>query len=80
MNITDKQREIILHALGLNRRDREYRNHFVSGSGSDDYQHCEELVTAGLMTRHKGNVLSGGDNIYIVTDAGRAALNLTANT
>lgn len=72
--MTEEQREIMRHALGLNRGSRKYRNHFVTGPGSTDYPHCEELVAAGLMTKRAGNVLSGGDDIYSVTDAGRAAL------
>lgn len=72
--MTEEQREIMRHALGLNRGDRDYRNHFVTGPGSTDYPHCEALVAAGLMTKRAGNALSGGDDIYSVTDAGRAAL------
>jgi len=72
--MTDEQREIIRHAFGLNRRGSEYRNHFVTGPGSTDYPHCEALVAAGMMTKRAGNMLSGGDDIYSVTDAGRKAL------
>lgn len=72
--MTNEQREVMRHALGLNRGSREYRNHFVTGPGTTDYPHCEALVAAGLMTRRDGNQLSGGDQIYSVTDAGRAAL------
>lgn len=73
-----EQREILRHALGLGRGDRDYRNHFVTGPGSTDYPHCEALVAAGLMLRWEGNPLSGGDPIYRVTDAGRAALKVPA--
>lgn len=59
------------HALGLTRGSREYRNHFVTGPGSDDYPHCEALVAAGLMRKHAGHALTGGDPCYVVTDAGR---------
>ena len=62
------------HALGLDRGSREYRNHFVTGPGSDDYSDCEALVAAGLMLRREGNALSGNDPIYSVTEAGRDAL------
>jgi hypothetical protein len=72
------ERDILRHALGLGRGDREYRNHFVTGPGSTDYPHCESLVAAGLMTRREGSPLSGGDPIYSVTEAGRAALRQTA--
>jgi hypothetical protein len=72
--MTDEQREIMRHALGLNRRGSEYRNYFVTGPGSTDYPHIEALVAAGMMTKRAGNVLSGYDDTYMVTDAGRAAL------
>ncbi len=74
VELTNKQREIILHALGLTRGSREYRNHFVTGPGSDDYADCEALVAAGLMAKLRGNVLTGGDPCYVVTDGGRQAL------
>ena len=72
--MTNEQRDVMRHALGLGRASREYRNHFVTGPGTTDYPHCEALVAAGLMRRREGNPLSGGDPIYSVTDAGRAAL------
>lgn len=72
--MTNEQREVMRHALGLGRGSREYRNHFVTGPGTTDYPHCEALVAAGLMKRRDGNPLSGGDPIYSVTEAGRVAL------
>jgi hypothetical protein len=74
-NISDKQRDILRHALGFGRRTRPgWRNHFVTGPGSDDYADCEALVAAGLMTKRSGGPLSGGDPVYRVTDAGQDAL------
>ena len=69
-----EQNDILRHALGLGRSERKYRNHFVTGPGSTDYPHCEALVAEGLMTKSPGHPLSGGDPIYYVTEAGRAAL------
>ena len=70
-----EQLGILRHSLGLrdDGRGRSYRNHFVTGEGSTDYPHCMALVGSGLMTSRKGNALSGGDDIFIVTDAGRLA-------
>ena len=70
-----EQLAILRHSLGLrdDGRGRAYRNHFVTGEGSTDYPHCMALVDAGLMTRRKGSALSGGDDIFIVTEAGRLA-------
>lgn len=76
--ITKNQQDILRHALGIEQARREYRNHFVTGPGSDDYADCESLVAAGLMIKRAGSVLSGGDPIYLVTDAGRAVARGTA--
>lgn len=72
--LTEQEHEIMTHTLGLNRSLSAFRNHFVTGEGSIDYPICERLVASGFMTKRAGNVLSGGDDIYSVTDAGRAAL------
>ena len=66
-----EQHDILRHALGLGRSDREYRNHFVTGPGSTDYPHCEALVAAGLMRRFEGNQLTGGEPMYAVTEEGK---------
>ena len=50
-SISDKQRDILRHALGVGRgRTAGWRNHFCTGPGSDDYSDCEALVAAGLVT------------------------------
>ncbi|MGH8750883.1 MAG: hypothetical protein ACREUV_04180, partial [Burkholderiales bacterium] len=48
-----------------------YRSHFVTGIGSTDYDDCEALVDQGLMVKRQSSSLSGGDPVYLVTDAGR---------
>lgn len=65
--------ETLCHALGLdaNGRGESYRSHFVTGEGSSDYAHCMTAVAAGLMVRHAGSELTGGDYLFRVTDAGR---------
>ena len=72
--MTPKQRDIMKHALGADRGAPGWRNHFVTGPGSDDYDDCEALVAAGLMAKRSGGPLSGGDPVYRVTDAGQDAL------
>lgn len=64
---------ILQHSLGLDQhgRGRMYRNHFVTGEGSTEWPFCIEAVDRGLMVRRPGNVLSGGDDVFIVTDAGK---------
>ena len=71
-----KQLHILQHSLGLDQYGRGtfYRNHFVTGEGSNDHADCMALVNAGLMTVTSGNELSGGDDVFRVTDAGKAAV------
>lgn len=71
--MTPKQRDIMKHALGAGRGAPGWRNHFVTGPGSDDYDDCEALVAAGLMTKREGSALSGWDAVYAVTAEGKAA-------
>ena len=70
-----EERDILMHALGMRKvGDPSFRNHFVTGPGTTDYPHCEALVAAGMMRRRAGHLLTGGDPLFIVTDAGRAAM------
>lgn len=64
---------ILQHSLGVDEfgRGRQYRNHFVTGPGSVDHPICMDLVKRGLMTRRDGSVLTGGDDLFMVTRAGR---------
>lgn len=67
---------ILRHSLGFdeNGRGHAYRNHFVTGEGCKDYDDCTALVALGFMTVRSGSPLSGGDDIFRVSDAGRAAV------
>lgn len=49
--ITEKQKQILEHSLGLDRRKASYRNHFVSAEGTDDWENLVALEKAGLMRR-----------------------------
>lgn len=71
-NVTDRQRDILRHSLGIKEGDTPYRNHFVTGPGSDDYDDCCALVEQELMIMHRGSEISGGDPIFVVTSAGQA--------
>lgn len=66
--------EILCHTLGFDSKGggRCYRNHFVAGPGHDDYPVLMKCVEAGLMTRRDGSCLTGGDFLFMATDAGRA--------
>lgn len=70
----DARLHILQHSLGLNEhgQGRAYRNHFETGPGSTDHAHCMALVESGLMARGVGSALTGGDDLFTVTEAGRA--------
>lgn len=71
-----KHLHILQHSLGLDQYGRGtfYRNHFVTGDGSKDFADCMAIVALGFMTRSSGTALSGGDDVFTVTDTGRAAV------
>lgn len=68
---------VLQHALGRDEygqrrrgRDDDYRNHFCAGG--DDLPICREAAAQGLMVEHAAREISGGDPIFVVTDAGKA--------
>lgn len=69
-----KHLHILQHSLGLDQygRGSRYRNHFVTGTGSVDYEDCRSLVQAGLMKDHGSRKIFGGDTLFVVTEAGIA--------
>ena len=64
--------KILQHSLGLNQygEGRQYRNHFVTGPGSADYDDCLALVADGLMVERAGSEISGGYPVFCVTQKG----------
>lgn len=74
--LTAAQKELARHALGLpNKRRRSYRNHFVTGPGSTDFETWLAMVEAGAARRRVGGPISGGDDIFWLTlDGATAAL------
>lgn len=64
---------ILQHACGLDQfgRGTFYRNHFVTGEGSLDHPTCMDAVRSGLMNRQMGGRLTGGDDVFFVTDKGK---------
>lgn len=70
--VTPEQMHILHHSLGItSKRSKSYRNHFVTGPGSKDYDNCVALVSMGYMTQRSGTPLTGGNDLFQVTDAGR---------
>jgi len=64
---TEKQLEIIRHALGLNYKEKPFRNHYCT---TDKDPELEEMVTAGWFKR--GILINEKrDRYYHVTAAGR---------
>lgn len=71
IRMTPTQIELARHALGLpNRRNRSYRNHFVCGPGNSDFDNWTAMVTAGFARHRNGGVLSGGEDVFWLTEAG----------
>lgn len=66
--ISERQRTILEHALAW---PKDYRNHFVTGPDTVDYDECETLVRMGLMERDQ-RMLNGDLFVYSVTAEGRA--------
>jgi hypothetical protein len=69
--VTPEELHILKHSLGLTKGGLEYRNHFVTGKGSTDYPQCMALIDKGLMTRRDGSPLTGGDDLFRVTEEGK---------
>lgn len=65
---------ILQHALGLDRygQGKRYRNHFVTGEGSSDFDACRALASAGLMIERPASELTGGSPVFFVSADGIA--------
>lgn len=74
--ITPAQLGVLQHSLGVDKHGRgsQYRNHFVASEGHHDWADLLALVAAGLMTRRAGNELTGGADVFHVTESGKAAV------
>ena len=72
-DLTDRQRDLARHALGLpNSRRMSYRNHFAASPGHPDYADWKAMVYMGFAT----NRIYKPDDIFWLTLTGAAlALN-----
>lgn len=69
--MTPLQIDLARHALGLTRQKVSYRNRFVTGTGSTDYQPWLNMVATGDAVRVAGHKLPfGGDDLFCVTPQG----------
>lgn len=73
MTLSPSQLHILQHSLGLDQygRGREYRNRFVTGPGSKDWDDCQTLVSGACMHDHGPMAITGGMHCFQVTDRGR---------
>ena len=71
--LSEAQRHVMLHALGLTRAKESYRNYFAANPGTPDCAIWEGLEASGLAQRIRP--LSPDSLIvFCVTPAGRSAL------
>lgn len=69
--MTSVQIDLARYALGLpNTRRISYRNHFVTGPGSDDHPHWLAMVERGYARRRDGGLFSGGNDVFWLTTSG----------
>lgn len=70
--MTPEELHILQHSLGVDQHGRgsHYRNHFVTGPGSDDWDLCCELDERGLMKDHGKSGLCGDNHWFSVTEKG----------
>lgn len=76
MIITEEEKNKMLHALGwTKKKPGGWRNYFVTGTGSDDFSICNELVGKGLMSIRKSNFNQIQDDfLFRVTRYGKNLL------
>jgi hypothetical protein len=68
VSITKTEREIMEHASAW---PKCYRNHYVTGEGSDSWPTIQALCASGLMRMSRApSELSGGDPVFMVTKEG----------
>lgn len=76
--ISDRERDCLQHALGLNRARNPYRNMFMAEPGSPDDLVFQELQRRGLARLHSGPRPGlYPDNSWRVTEAGARAAGAT---
>jgi len=76
--LTERQKEIIQHALGLNRSDEPYRNKFVAGPGSSRWDDLIALELRGYVKRMSAGIeLLSGNVFFWITESGAKAIGST---
>ena len=73
IDLSQQAQHVLLHTLGLNYGDNDYRNRFIASDGHADMPHLAELVEAGLMAERTAPAFcSGDDRLFMATDRGRS--------
>ena len=69
----DSRLHILQHSLGLDQygRGSQYRNHFATGPGGDDFVLCVELAEMGLMKDCGTRSFTGDMHCFVVTREGK---------
>lgn len=68
--VTDDERDLLRHALGLDRARVSYRNHYSVSPIADTYPICVRLHAKGLLERSA--TYASTMILFHVTDAGKA--------
>lgn len=75
MRLSLNQIQLMTHALGSEKSEKWYRNHFVAGSGSSDYPELCALEKENLMARAKTPAFCDPkDIVFQVTAKGKEEL------
>lgn len=74
--ITDRERAAMLHALGLTRGSKIYRNSYAADPGSDDDVLWQDLTRRRLAV-FRTPCVHNGLHLYHVTDKGLVALGVS---
>lgn len=73
--LSERETEILRHAVGYDSRTPGFRNYFCASLGSEDHDVCYHLAMIGLMDI--GPAINGGrDQYFFVNQEGGEALEL----
>lgn len=73
MTLSEDERAVMEHALGINSRNKVgYRNHFCASPGHHDWDTLVALREKGMMIVSRAPCdMAGGDYTFSVTEHGR---------
>lgn len=71
---TEKEKNIMLHSLGLDRSKEAYRNYYAASEGHNSNKELENLVTHGLMVKRKDPFNDFDGILYHVTNVGKTTI------